>query len=364
MSIQISKNIKYYRKLKDYTQDELAQCIGISAQSISKWERGEGFPDITLLPTIAAVFDVSLDELFGAKDSQNEKHLEEIKMQYNENSASGRISENIKLLREELKNFPNNFDLMVCLADSLNSEQSDKMQENRLEAAELCEFVLNKCDDTGIRNHATNSLCYIYFYLGEYDKSIKLTEKMPSLFESQEIVRAGILKNGKEKIIACKELLPALANAMKNQLYSLSWLAANSEQNYTAEECVKLLDIALAVYGLIFDDGDYLFHNCDLWLLHEQKASILLKSGDKDRALDSLCEAVCYAKQYGNLPETAFHTSVAVRGLEYNRLNTSTNTESNQCHRLLETLENKQWDLLRSDNRFVEITKELKKYAN
>ena len=77
-----------------------------------------------------------------------------------------------------------------------------------------------------------------------------------------------------------------------------------------------------------------------------------------------MSEAVLYAKQYDDLPEKAFHTSIAVRGLEYNKINTSTNSESNQCRRLFETLEDKQWDSLRLNDKFLAITKELKKYAN
>lgn len=59
--------ISYYRKLYSMTQEELSQQLGISAQAVSKWEQGLSSPDISLLPLIADVFHISIDELFGRR---------------------------------------------------------------------------------------------------------------------------------------------------------------------------------------------------------------------------------------------------------------------------------------------------------
>lgn len=59
--------ISYYRKLYSMTQEELSCRLGISAQAVSKWEQGLSSPDISLLPLIADVFHISVDELFGRK---------------------------------------------------------------------------------------------------------------------------------------------------------------------------------------------------------------------------------------------------------------------------------------------------------
>ncbi len=76
MSIErIGENISRLRKQKGITQDELAQSVGVSAQAVSKWERG-GVPDIELLPTIADYFDISIDALFGRDRSS--MHVDEI----------------------------------------------------------------------------------------------------------------------------------------------------------------------------------------------------------------------------------------------------------------------------------------------
>ena len=65
MDLLIGERIKKYRKNKEMTQDALAQALAVSPQSVSKWECGDGYPDITLLPTIANFFEVTVDELIG-----------------------------------------------------------------------------------------------------------------------------------------------------------------------------------------------------------------------------------------------------------------------------------------------------------
>ncbi|WP_423831830.1 helix-turn-helix domain-containing protein [Streptococcus equinus] len=66
--IQLSKNIKKHRLMKDMSQNELALRIGVSHQAISKWEIGENFPDFMSLISLAQLFEVSLDSLVYQDD--------------------------------------------------------------------------------------------------------------------------------------------------------------------------------------------------------------------------------------------------------------------------------------------------------
>jgi len=61
----IGETIANLRKKHKMTQEQLAQIIGVSAQSVSKWGNGTNMPDIMLLPIIADIFGVSVDYLFG-----------------------------------------------------------------------------------------------------------------------------------------------------------------------------------------------------------------------------------------------------------------------------------------------------------
>ena len=61
----ISERIAGLRREKRMTQEELAGLIGVSAQTVSKWENSTTMPDILLLPLLADIFDITVDELFG-----------------------------------------------------------------------------------------------------------------------------------------------------------------------------------------------------------------------------------------------------------------------------------------------------------
>lgn len=62
--MELGKKIAYYRKNKNITQDALAKQLGISNQAVSKWETEQSCPDVELLPKIADIFEITLDELF------------------------------------------------------------------------------------------------------------------------------------------------------------------------------------------------------------------------------------------------------------------------------------------------------------
>ena len=70
----IGEKISELRKSKNMTQEDLANAIGVSAQSVSKWENSTTMPDIMLLPVLADIFGVSIDELFG-KSSEHQPRL-------------------------------------------------------------------------------------------------------------------------------------------------------------------------------------------------------------------------------------------------------------------------------------------------
>ena len=62
---RLAKNLTYYRKQKGLTQLELSTIINYSDKSISKWERGEGVPDVIVLSQLAELFDVTVDDLLA-----------------------------------------------------------------------------------------------------------------------------------------------------------------------------------------------------------------------------------------------------------------------------------------------------------
>ena len=72
MKSTLNENIAALRKEKGMTQEELAAKLGVSGQAVSKWESGACCPDIGLLPVLADVFGVTMDELMGRTPPSNE----------------------------------------------------------------------------------------------------------------------------------------------------------------------------------------------------------------------------------------------------------------------------------------------------
>lgn len=66
--MELGKNIALLRKEFKLTQAELAEKLNVSYQAISQWERGETFPDVTILPELADIFDVTTDSMFGREN--------------------------------------------------------------------------------------------------------------------------------------------------------------------------------------------------------------------------------------------------------------------------------------------------------
>ena len=76
INMELGKKIKQLRAKAKLTQEELAEKIGVLAQSVSKWENSVSMPDITLLPKIAEVFGVSIDDLFDLSVEQRLSRIE------------------------------------------------------------------------------------------------------------------------------------------------------------------------------------------------------------------------------------------------------------------------------------------------
>ena len=68
--MSIAENIARLRRERSMTQEALAEVIGVSAQTISKWENSATWPDVALLPALADVFGVSIDALYGREEAR------------------------------------------------------------------------------------------------------------------------------------------------------------------------------------------------------------------------------------------------------------------------------------------------------
>ena len=72
----LPENLKKYRILKNLTQEDVAEYLGITPQSVSKWERGAGMPDISMVVPLSNVLGVSTDVLFGKDCTDGDEEIE------------------------------------------------------------------------------------------------------------------------------------------------------------------------------------------------------------------------------------------------------------------------------------------------
>lgn len=98
MNKTFGERIAEKRKSKGYTQEQLAEMMGVTAQAVSKWENDVSYPDITSVPTLAQKLGCTVDELLTGKEPapqptivplENRKPMEQIMLKIIVNSADG-----------------------------------------------------------------------------------------------------------------------------------------------------------------------------------------------------------------------------------------------------------------------------------
>lgn len=67
--MQLGENIRRQRKLRKLTQEDLDEALGVSAQTISRWENGVNLPATAMIPLICRALDISSDQLLGIERS-------------------------------------------------------------------------------------------------------------------------------------------------------------------------------------------------------------------------------------------------------------------------------------------------------
>ena len=77
ITMELKDKLKDLRLKHNMTQDEVAERLGVSSQTVSKWERGVFAPDISLLPKIAVMYRCSIDSLFNMQSCWDEEHQKE-----------------------------------------------------------------------------------------------------------------------------------------------------------------------------------------------------------------------------------------------------------------------------------------------
>ena len=164
--MEIGNQIKQLRLRRGITQEAMAQHLGITAQAVSKWERGVATPDIGMLPDISAYFGVTIDELFAISDETRMERIQNMLWDVRFLDAAD-VESAREFLLEKAAREPNNGNPHALLAQMENhmaKTHHAKAAEYAKEAlrrdhtlkdgySELTEAMGGNCGDWCVYNH-------------------------------------------------------------------------------------------------------------------------------------------------------------------------------------------------------------------
>ena len=213
MNLKIGENLRRFRRERELTQEEVASHLGVSFQAVSKWERNESYPDITLLPSLANYFHVSVDALIGMEDVASAAQRDDFNRRWEENRAAGLHAENVALMKEALAIFPNDALLLVQLSASL--ERLDGTDAERREylrqSIEVQEQILRHTADSEVRGAVLFNIADAYWRYGDNERAYAYAAKLPNLYKTRETALVRILPDGEARRAAARDALDRLA---------------------------------------------------------------------------------------------------------------------------------------------------------
>lgn len=353
--IKLSENIRKYRLGKEMTQSQFASVFNVSEQAVSRWENGNTFPDITLLPALADYFGITIDELMGMENYKDEKEIDEIIRNVKECEHKGMITESISILQNASQKFPTNYTILLYLAEMLNFENclDDKQQEsNHLRALEVAERIISECHDRMICNYAINAKIIALRELGRIEEAVKMAEDQPNVWNSSNF-RLMELYRGDDLKLQC------MNNAMQFAMliyYSIKQQADLGFENdgYTIRERINISKKALEVLEVVYE-GDYGLESRLVAEMNRIIAAMEVLEGNTDATLNHLETAAKYAIVFDTLPEKIEHSSTLLKGYVTERKSIFKNHTNSESEILYEKLKQDRYNCVRDTERFKAI---------
>ncbi len=157
MELYIAEKVAERRRVLELTQEELARRIGVSSQAISNWERKVGYPDVTMIPSLARALSISTDELLGVGRYTDKEIFEKFRDDMHSISDSSELRAHIF---EYCRKYPDNFSIMEWVIWTVYRRFRDDTELTDL-AKELGRRILVECTDTESRLTARKVLAFI-----------------------------------------------------------------------------------------------------------------------------------------------------------------------------------------------------------
>ena len=352
MNITLNEQLKSLRKNKGNTQEELASFLGVTVQAVSKWERGEGYPDIIFLPLLAAYYDVTVDDLLGVNEAAKEAKLEEYKEKDKILFNQGKTKERVALWREAKKEFPNNLDVIYYLMYALWAES---YKEHYEEIVEYGEKILEKSTETRLREGAIQTLCLTYM-TKDVEKAKKYAEKASCISCSKEIIMPNLLE-GEECVKAYQANIQHFADDISRSIIGMAYAGTFSD-----DEKIKVFNTAKKIFEVIYNDGNFSFYHTRVADLYKHMARAYMGLGMENEVTSCLEKATYHSIKY-DTRESGMYTAFVVNKMEDNLLSTSKTFTENDSALMIHELKHKRYGSLKDNEKIKSLISELEKYA-
>ena len=335
--MELGKRIRELRNRDGRTQEVLAEELGVTAQAVSRWEKGICYPDMEIIPSIANYFGVSIDELFGYDNDRARKTAELAErinaMNRQNNGTDVNVDECIALARQALIEFPGTEELTCALAAVLynagyvrygehhfideegysryDAERNRECREWQ-EAMKLYEKVLPGLQNGKLRQKAVTELSQLYKNTGEHEKALQLAEEAMDMKASEQFLRINAF-DGREAVGASGEALLETVNCSAELIASIVW----SDCTMKPQTASVMLQNAISMYSLVCVNDDYGRYNWQISCLHMLRSYHQWLSNDRDGAFKSLDEALRHSVRYDELKgvRSYGHTSPLLRSV-------------------------------------------------
>lgn len=279
-------NIKELRLKNNMTQEKLAELLNISPQAVSRWETGAAMPDISLLPPLANLFNVTTDYLLGMDTYQTDLRKAEFDETFFEYWKHDDKQKNYEIAVQAVAEYPGNMEYVEWLASAEFYVAFEKEQDEFIRlldnAIKHYKIVLTSQPSPALHSKALHGIILSYHWKGDLEKA-----KQYALTEEDETKRDDLLLwclDGEEKSRHYQEMLD-------RKLTDLIVFLQNGQPSMDACSAVE------QIIAAIITDGNYQFYHNFLDYNSRRKAVLLCQDERYNEALEELKKARYHAEQ-------------------------------------------------------------------
>ncbi len=264
MKILIGQNNRRLRREKEMTQEDLAEYLNVSVAAVSKWERDETYPDITLLFPLAQFFGVTLDDLMGYDEKRMEAEVNAIMEEYKSLRRQCKWKEQLALITKAHLDYPSSdiilYRYMWDIAGDWADNDPTVLTERKEELLELCERILSVSNDDVLRLDTQNMRAKILHAEGKTEEALEIYQKkFPSFYSTAgQKMEQLFAKNTPEFRYYLNQNLYELTDFTTDKHMKNIWFCENSTGEEKYEKSMAYLS-AMDTMGKSIETPDILF---------------------------------------------------------------------------------------------------------